>query len=107
LQVSEDAWQGDAQYTVGIDGNQVGGVRTATASHAAGQTQDVTIASDLTPGWHELTVSFLNDAYGGTSSTDRNLYVDGASYGGKSIAGAASTLLNDSTNYIGFTVPSS
>jgi beta-glucanase (GH16 family) len=106
LQMSEDAWQGNAQYTVAVDGVQEGGVMTATASHAAGQTQDVTIASDLMPGWHEVAVSFINDAYGGSPSMDRNLYVDGASYGGTPIAGAASTLLNDNTNYFGFMVPS-
>ena len=35
LLVSEDAWQGDAQFTVAVDGVQVGGVQTATISHTS------------------------------------------------------------------------
>jgi len=38
LKISEDASQGNAQFTVGIDGIQVGGVQTATAAHAQLQT---------------------------------------------------------------------
>jgi beta-glucanase (GH16 family) len=82
LQISEDAWEGDAQYTVSVDGVQVGGTLTATAFHAAGQDQTVTVSGSWGSGLHTVSVNFLNDAYGGTPSTDRNLYVDGASYDG-------------------------
>jgi hypothetical protein len=37
LKISQDAYQGSAQYTVSVDGVQVGGTFTASASHAAGQ----------------------------------------------------------------------
>ena len=40
-------------------------------------------------GNHTVTVNFLNDAYGGTASADRNLYVDRATINGKAIAGAS------------------
>ena len=30
-------------------------------------------------GQHDVNVSFVNDAYGGTSYTDRNLFVQGVS----------------------------
>ena len=33
-------------------------------------------------GPHAVTVRFLNDAYAGTPSLDRNLYVNGISYDG-------------------------
>ena len=79
LQVAEDAWQGDAQYTVSVDGTQVGGVQTATASHAAGATQTVDVMGSFAPGQHTATVNFLNDAWGGSNATDRNLYVTQAS----------------------------
>ena len=82
LHVSEDAWEGDAQYTVSVDGKQVGGTLTATASHAIGQEQTVTVSGNWGAGQHVVTVDFLNDAYGGTSYEDRNLYVDSASYDG-------------------------
>ncbi len=82
LQVSEDAWQGDAQFTVSVDGRQVGGTQVATASHAAGQSQSVTLSGTWGLGQHTVAVDFLNDAYAGTPSTDRNLYVNSASYDG-------------------------
>lgn len=88
LHISEDPWQGDAQYTIQIDGETFGGVRTATASHAAGATQDVVIASNWGSGAHSIGVTFINDAWGGSSSTDRNLYVDKIAYDGQAVSGA-------------------
>ncbi|TPG49531.1 hypothetical protein EAH89_21190 [Roseomonas nepalensis] len=82
LRVSEDAWQGHAQFTVSVDGAQVGGVRTASASHAAGQHDDVVIPG-LPAGAHAVAVTFLNDAWGGSAAADRNLYVDSVSYAGE------------------------
>ena len=47
LQVNEDAWNGDAQFTVAVDGQQIGGTLTALASHAAGATQDFLVMETL------------------------------------------------------------
>ena len=82
LQVSQDAWIGSAQYAVLVDGVQVGGTFTASAWHSTGQTDTVTLRGDWTDGRHQVRVDFLNDAWGGTADTDRNLYVPGASYNG-------------------------
>jgi hypothetical protein len=89
LHISEDAWQGNAQYIISVDGQQVGGVRTATALHSQGQSQTVVLPGFYAAGPHTITVTFLNDAYGGTASTDRNLYVDGIDFNGVHYAGAA------------------
>ena len=88
VSVSEDAWMGDAQFTLAVDGNQIGGVQTATALHSQNQVQAFTLNGDFGPGAHTVTADFLNDAYGGTSSTDRNIYVDNIS------AGATTTAVN-------------
>ena len=74
--------KGDATFTVSVDGKQIGGTFTAAASHAAGQEQSVTLNGDFGPGTHYVAVNFLNDAWGGTPSTDRNLYVDSITYNG-------------------------
>ena len=103
LSVSEDAYQGDAQFTVSIDGTTVGGVRTATASHAAGATQDVSLTGNWGAGAHSVGISFINDAYGGTAAADRNLYVDQVTYDGHAASGAPASLLGNST--AAFTVP--
>jgi len=52
LKISEDPWEGDAEFTVKVDGQQVAG--------------------DYTSGVNDVQVSFINDAYGGSSSEDRN-----------------------------------
>ena len=82
LSMSEDAYQGDAQFTVSVDGKQLGGTFTTTASHASGFSQDFTFQGDWATGTHVVAVNFLNDANGGSPSADRNLYVNGISYDG-------------------------
>ena len=103
LHVSEDAWQGDAQFLVTVDGAQVGGVQTATASHSAGLSQDFSIGG-LSSVPHAVQVRFINDAYGGTPATDRNLYLDGLNFGGVEQAGTAASLYSSGTS-APFTTP--
>ncbi len=80
LQVAEQAYQGDAQFTVSVDGVQVGGTQTATASKASGVSQVFDVEGSFGAGTHAVTVNFLNDLYGGSAAADRNLYVTGASF---------------------------
>ena len=88
LNMSEDAYLGDAQFTVAVDGKQLAGTFTTTVSHASGGSQRFTFMGDWGVGPHSVTVKFLNDAYGGTPATDRNLYVNGISYDGATGLGA-------------------
>ena len=76
LKISQDAYQGNAEYTVGVDGQQVDGVLTASALHGTGQEDTVTVKGTGGAGQHTASLTFLNDAYAGTPDTDRNLYVD-------------------------------
>ena len=62
LSVSEDAYQGNAQFTVSVDGKQLGGTFTATAPHASGASQTFTFKGDFGSGQHAVAVNFLNDA---------------------------------------------
>lgn len=89
LRVSEDAWAGDAQFTASVDGVRVGGIMTATASHGAGQSQAITLPGSFVAGPHSVAITFLNDAWGGSAATDRNLYVDGVTFAGTTAPGAA------------------
>ena len=89
LAVAEDAYQGDAQFTISVDGAQQGGVQTATASNAAGQIQTFNVLGSFGTSGHTVSVNFLNDAYDGTVSADRNLYVKSASIDGQAIAGSS------------------
>jgi len=103
LQLQQDAYQGSAQYTVSIDGTQVAGVQTASATRASGLFDTLTVQADLAPGNHTVAVNFLNDAYAGTPSTDRNLFVTSGTYNGVSVPGAQLDLLSSGPASLGFT----
>ncbi|MBV9076240.1 MAG: hypothetical protein JO048_02010 [Methylobacteriaceae bacterium] len=88
IRVSGDSYRGDPHFIVTVDGQQVGGVQVATASHAAGQAADVVLQGTFGTGAHDVAIRFIDDLYGGSSATDRNLYVHsialhGATYGGE------------------------
>ncbi len=97
LLMSEDAYHGDAQGVITIDGKTIGGAVTVTALHSQGKTQSVTLTGQWGPGAHDIGVQFINDAYAGTITTDRNLYVVGVSLDGQSVAKPAATLLANGT----------
>ena len=99
VSLSEDAYQGDAQFTIAVDGKQIGGTQTATASRAAGQSQSFALLGSFGGGTHSVTATFLNDAYGGTASTDRNLYVDSVTAGGIKSAVNAALMSSGSTSF--------
>ena len=50
LSISEDAYKGDAQFTVSVDGKQLGGTFTATALHASGASQNFIFNGDFGAG---------------------------------------------------------
>jgi hypothetical protein len=84
-----------------VDGVQIGGVQTAHASHAAGQSDQLTVQGNWGTAPHDAAVVFLNDAYDGTPSTDRNLYVNGATYDGHSVSDAQQTMLSAGVHHFG------
>jgi hypothetical protein len=89
LKISQDAYLGSAQYTVEVDGVQIGGTLTASALHSSAQDDTVSVLGDFASGNHTLSVTFLNDAWGGTPDTDRNLYVDGITFDDAAAPGGA------------------
>ena len=104
LALSEDAYQGDAQFTLSVDGVQIGGTMSAAAQHASGQTQTVDVLGAFAAGTHTLAVNFLNDLYS-AGVGDRNLYVDGASFNGGAVPNSALTLSRSGTQSMSFLNP--
>ncbi|SDB44077.1 carbohydrate-binding domain-containing protein [Belnapia rosea] len=99
LRMSEQAYNNiHAQFTVTVDGKQIGGTYTTTANHANKASETFDIAGDWGPGTHQVNVHFTNDAYGGWSGADRNLYLDGARYNGTEIMGVAKAITGGTTN---------
>jgi hypothetical protein len=78
-----------------VDGAQIGGIQTAHASHSAGQSDHLSVQGNWGSGTHDASVVFLNDAWGGTPTTDRNLYLDGATVNGVAVNGAQHALMGD------------
>lgn len=107
VKVSEDAYQGDAQFTVSLGGKQLGGTLTATSSHASGLNQSFTFKGDFGSGNHTVAVKFLNDLYGGAAGLDRNLYIDDIIYRGVDTGKNAPLYDNGTANFTvnGGTVP--
>ncbi|MDQ2763928.1 MAG: hypothetical protein M3Y22_10735 [Pseudomonadota bacterium] len=95
LNVSEDQAEGkDAQFTVSVDGQQIGGVQAATASHSAGQDSSFTFAGNYGVGPHTVAVTFGNNLIYPGNSGDRNLYVDGVTYDGQTVSNTTSAIYN-------------
>jgi endoglucanase len=92
LNLSEDAYDGDAQYIIKVDGKQVGGVFSAAALHGSGSTDTLTVYGDWGAGSHSVTVSYVNDLRNVATGDDRNLYINGVSYNGTAIAGASANM---------------
>lgn len=88
LKISQDADKGDAQFTVSVDGQQVGGILTAHAAHGAGPSDTVTLNGDWAAGDHRVSIDFINDFHEGSASADRNLYLDSATYNGLAVSGS-------------------
>jgi hypothetical protein len=88
LKITQDAYQGDSQYAVYVDGKQIGGTFTARALHSSGQSDTLEIKGDWSAGNHNVSVKLLNDLWHGTPDTDRNVYVEGATYNGAAVNGS-------------------
>ena len=98
---------GDAQFIVSIDGNQLGGAQSVTALHSQNSSENFTFTGQFGAGPHDLAVTFLNDAWGGTPSTDRNLYVDGVELDGTRYPSSTAALYTNSTVHLQIGVPTS
>ncbi len=97
LNLSEDAFQGDAQFTVSVDGKSLGAAQTVTALHGAGASQAFAFNGQFGPGAHDLAVTFINDNWN-PGVGDRNLYVNGATLNGTASASTGSVTLLDGTH---------
>lgn len=98
LYLSEDAYLGDANFTVKIDNVQIG-AGTVTTLHSTGKSQSFVYQGIWAAGPHVVTVAFLNDAYGGSAATDRNLYVDGMDFKGTHFPATAALMGTGSVNF--------
>ncbi len=66
--------------------------------------QDFAFGAAMTAGTHDVAASFLNDAWGGTAATDRNLYVSAVDVNGAAVPSTAAALWTTSTQHFSVVV---
>ena len=88
LKITQDAYQGDSQYAIHVDGKQIGATLTARALHGSGEADSLQVKGDWAAGSHTVSVTLLNDLWGGTTGTDRNIYVESATFDGAPVPGS-------------------
>lgn len=88
--MAEDAYQGDAQYSIAVDG-VLKATGTITTLQSSGKSQEISL--NVPDGTHKIAVSFTNDAWDGTPQTDRNLYVNYVKYDGAPVWSATKALV--------------
>lgn len=94
VRVSGDAGAAPPKMALYVDGVQVGATISVTASHSAGQWQDITFQARL-KGKSTIKVGFLND------DGPTNLWVDSLSVNGQKLAPSAGTYTYGSTTITG------
>jgi hypothetical protein len=94
------AWEGNPEAVVLVNGSEAfrGEV---TASHARGG-MEIALGPVTAGATHDVVVQFINDAWGGSDDTDRNLYVEDILLNGVSTGHTA--VLLDSTD-VRFSIP--
>jgi hypothetical protein len=94
LNVGESSSSGaNAQFTVSVDGTQIGGVQTVTAAEAAGGGQNIVLTSVLgAAGSHNLTVTYIN----ASSTSGRMLFLNAASVDGQATFSSAPSIASSS-----------
>lgn len=104
--LSGNAWNGNAQARLTVNGVAVGGVLDVAVVHAKDDMSVFTVTGNFGAA-PKVGLSFVNDAYGGSPSADRNLYLDGFAYNGVQHLGMKATLgWNQTLNYaLGTAVP--
>ncbi|NVN30607.1 hypothetical protein HUK83_09730, partial [Endobacter medicaginis] len=104
LNVSADVWKQGPQFTVYVDGKQYGGVYSTSALKSTGASQNIVITGSFgvgsgTNGAHQVSVNFLNDAYGSGAGQDINLYVNSITLDGATVVTNAAQLSGGIANY--------
>jgi len=105
LTISQDASEGNAQFTVLVDGQQIGGTQTinTAALQTTGLAQTFDVEGNFSAGSHVVTIDFLNAGSDGDSGSDPVLYLTGATTGGSAISGATLTETTDGQQSFTFT----
>lgn len=80
---SGDEWQGLPRVRLLLDGQEIGGPMTVTASRKKGQAQVLEFRTDANlESARNIQLQFVNDAWGGSADKDRNAYIHNVNVNG-------------------------
>lgn len=101
LQISQDAYQGNAQFRVLVDGQPVGDTFEVAAVRAAGAMDTLTLHGDWGSSAHSISIQYINDLSSNPgTSQNRNLYVNSVVYNGTTLSsGTGALYTNGSLSY--------
>jgi hypothetical protein len=100
LSLSETPVAGrDAQFTVSVDGVQLGGVQTVTALRGSGQAQDFTFQGNFGSGPHTVSLVLTNGYAGDPADIGRALYVNAITFDRQTTFANATDLYRNPLNY--------
>ena len=100
LELSQRAEPAGAQFTVAVDGTQIGGTETVTADYVAEQAQELDVLGNFAPGVnHTATITYLN-------AHNTLLVLDHAAINNTTIAGGSAVFSNNGSLDFSFAVPS-
>ena len=95
LILTQDAYQGNAQFSMSLDGTASGAITLSpVALTSSAHAEMFSWSGNITDGAHEIGVTFLNDAWGGSAGLDRNVHVMGVIYDNKDYLPSAVNLTN-------------
>ena len=95
LILTQDAYQGNAQFSMSLDGTASGAITLSpVALTSSAHAEMFSWSGSITDGAHEIGVTFLNDAWGGSAGLDRNVHVMGVIYDNKDYLPSAVNLTN-------------
>ncbi len=103
LKVTQDFWKENAKYTIAVDGKAIGGTLAAEALRGSATPDTITLKGDWGAS-PTLSVSFINDGWGGSAATDRNLLLAGVSLNGTDL-GISTTFGTNGTKSFSLTAP--
>ena len=95
--LSEDAWNGDAQASLAVNGVAVGGTLVVTAANALDDTEAFQVTGDFGPS-PSVALSFINQGANSAGTQVRTLYLDGFAYDGVSQPGLKKSINYDQTD---------
>jgi hypothetical protein len=83
VKVSGDHYKGAPNFVIAVGGKTIDSSNIVTAVHAKGEWQTFTFKGEFGTDPNKVSITFNNDSWGGSASTDRNLYVDEVSLNGQ------------------------